>query len=61
MQPGACTAHDWLVILATGRSGSTTIESMLNAVPQVHLTGENGGVMEELEAAYSLNLGKIQK
>ena len=35
----ACSL-DWLIILTTGRAGSTTILNMLNAIPQIAITGE---------------------
>ena len=38
----------WLFIWATGRSGSTTILEMLNSVPCVGLSGENGDFMKKL-------------
>ena len=38
--PGSgCEAH-WILVLSTGRSGSTTILQMLNAVPFIELAGE---------------------
>ena len=39
----------WAFVWATGRSGSTTILEMLNAVPCVALSGENGRFMEVLQ------------
>ena len=35
----------WIIILATGRSGSTTILSMVNLLPGVRITGEQDGLM----------------
>lgn len=46
--------QDWVFILGTGRSGSTTALEMLNAIPNVYIGGENSGVMNmlmELKAA----------
>ena len=42
-QAGACSlcAHKWLFVVATGRSGSTSILEGLNALPGVSLSGEN--------------------
>ena len=39
MAPRGCDQH-WLIIISAGRSGSTTILDMLNAVPFVSLSGE---------------------
>ena len=35
----ACDLN-WLVVMSTGRAGSTTILQMLNAIPMIKLTGE---------------------
>mmetsp|Transcript_42150 Transcript_42150/g.132079 ORF Transcript_42150/g.132079 Transcript_42150/m.132079 type:complete len:273 (-) Transcript_42150:246-1064(-) len=39
-------ARKWLFVIATGRSGSTTVEQMLNALPQVQITGEHAGAFK---------------
>jgi len=39
--------QQWLFILATGRSGSTSILEMVNAIPGYFLAGENEGIMSE--------------
>ena len=39
---GACSSVRWLLVLSTGRSGSTTIMRMLNAVPGIQVAGELG-------------------
>lgn len=46
----ACNLCDegWLFVVSTGRSGSTTVQQMLNALPQVYMAGENGGVLSGL-------------
>jgi len=44
----SCDSHAWLFILATGRSGSTTILNMLNAIPHIQLSGENGELVPML-------------
>ena len=49
-----CDAHDWLFVLGTGRSGSTTLLNMLNAVPQIQLSGENGMLIPMLNEALAL-------
>lgn len=41
-----------VVIVATGRSGSTTIMSMLNLVPGVYIAGENAGAAAILSDLY---------
>eukprot|EP00928_Gymnodinium_smaydae_P001780 TRINITY_DN10641_c0_g1_i4.p1 TRINITY_DN10641_c0_g1~~TRINITY_DN10641_c0_g1_i4.p1 ORF type:complete len:259 (-),score=43.58 TRINITY_DN10641_c0_g1_i4:148-924(-) len=38
----------WLFILATARSGSTTVLKMVNAIPHHYLAGENAGAMSIL-------------
>lgn len=45
-------AQQWLFVLAGGRSGSTTVLSMLNAIPGVHLAGENWGAVNSLLELY---------
>jgi hypothetical protein len=44
----SCALYSWLFILATGRSGSTTILSMLNQVPEISLSGENNDLLGSL-------------
>jgi len=39
------TAHEWIIILGTGRSGSTTLLEMVNLLPGVELNGENNGAL----------------
>ena len=41
----ACTDIRWLIVLATGRSGSTTVTDMLNALPAVSVHGEMSGTV----------------
>ena len=49
----------WLFIWATGRSGSTTLLEMINAVPCIGLSGENGQFMHQIamlnRTTHSLN------
>ena len=46
----ACTEKRWLFVYSTGgRTGSTTMLAMLNAVPQLSVTGENGDLFGKLE------------
>ncbi len=48
-QLDACSSNRWLFVYsAGGRTGSTTIMSMLNAVPSISITGENGGLLGKL-------------
>ena len=52
-----CLAHDWLFVLSTGRTGSTTILNMLNAVPQIYLSGETGAeVLKYLDRAFNSSM-----
>lgn len=44
--------QQWLFVLAGGRSGSTTVLSMLNAIPGMHLAGENWGAVNSLLELY---------
>ncbi|KAL7570806.1 hypothetical protein ACA910_018877 [Epithemia clementina (nom. ined.)] len=41
----------YLVILATGRSGSTTLQEMLHSLPGVRLSGENNGMLNNFGSA----------
>jgi len=45
-------ARKFLFVIATGRSGSTTVMGMLNAVPGVFLSGENNAEASRLRAVY---------
>ena len=56
-----CASHSWLVILGTGRSGSTTILSMLNAVPQIQISGENYGMMNPLAYVLTRHQAPLSK
>jgi len=47
-----CGAN-WLFVVATGRSGSTTVLEMLNALPMVYLAGENGGILTAIRKLYN--------
>lgn len=38
----------YLIILATGRSGSTTLQYMMNSLPGVRMAGENNNALETL-------------
>ena len=48
-----CSAQNWLFVVSAGRAGSTTIMNMMNAIPTVLLSGENDGVLNILDAAFS--------
>lgn len=50
-EPVLC-ARKFLFVIATGRSGSTTVMGMLNAVPGVFLSGENNGEASRLRALF---------
>mmetsp|Transcript_5397 Transcript_5397/g.11902 ORF Transcript_5397/g.11902 Transcript_5397/m.11902 type:complete len:244 (-) Transcript_5397:51-782(-) len=43
----------WIFILGTGRSGSTTVLDMVNSIPGVDLNGENDGMMTDLRHIYT--------
>ena len=47
-----CERPYLFVVSIGGRTGSTTVLNMLNAVPHVRLAGENGGQMEGLTDLY---------
>lgn len=36
-----CTDYNWIFVIATGRSGSTSLINNLNAIPGVYIGGEN--------------------
>jgi len=40
--------QDWVIILATGRSGSTSVLQMLNALPGFFVAGEHAGTINDL-------------
>lgn len=42
----------WLIIIATGRSGSTTVMDTLNVIPGIKLAGEHYGVIAKLRDYY---------
>lgn len=44
-------AKKWVLVIAVGRSGSTTIMSMLNRVPKVSISGEDRGLAYTLVKA----------
>ena len=41
----------YLILLAAGRSGSTTLLHMLNSLPGIRLSGENNGVLHNFQYA----------
>lgn len=47
-----CHDYHWLLVVASGRSGSTAVMDMLNAIPGVLVTGENDGYITKIGAAY---------
>jgi len=53
-------AQDWLFILGTGRSGSTTALEMVNAIPGVYLAGENSGVMNTLMDLFESSMSLLE-
>lgn len=49
-----------ILIVATGRSGSTTLQRILNTIPDSNISGENWGAINNLLECYS-NLKKTQQ
>lgn len=45
---------DWLFVFGTGRSGSTAVLEMVNALPMFNLAGENHGIMDSLKQISSV-------
>eukprot|EP00965_Chrysotila_dentata_P002469 80002-Pleurochrysis_carterae.AAC.3 len=56
-----CNSNQWLFIFATGRSGSTTLLSMLNEVPQIRLSGENGNLLSMIDGAEAYTRNDIKR
>ena len=50
---GSCNAceDDWVIMVGTGRSGSTTVLEMLNSIPGVLINGEHNGQLWALLSA----------
>mmetsp|Transcript_10784 Transcript_10784/g.28655 ORF Transcript_10784/g.28655 Transcript_10784/m.28655 type:complete len:283 (+) Transcript_10784:105-953(+) len=53
--------QQWLFIMATGRSGSTTMLEMLNAIPGFYLAGENYGLLEKVWQIYQSTMNASQR
>ena len=47
-----CESHKFIFVVATGRSGSTTILSLLNGLPEVYVAGENYGIWQVIWRSY---------
>ncbi|KAJ8613035.1 hypothetical protein CTAYLR_004067 [Chrysophaeum taylorii] len=47
-----CRDHNWLFVVASGRSGSTAVMDMLNAIPGVLVVGENDGFITRTGQAF---------
>lgn len=43
----------FILICATGRSGSTTLQRIINTIPNTNITGENNGAIENLLMCYN--------
>ena len=41
---------DWTIVLATGRSGSTTVQQMISKLPAMNFYGEEGGLLKSFHA-----------
>lgn len=55
-----CSSHRWIIILGTGRSGSTSVLRMVNALPSVRVTGEHYGLLNDFMAVYK-KLQRVEK
>lgn len=51
-EPPACNLCDskFLIVLALGRTGSTTLTWMLDSLPGIHMGGENNGAINKLKS-----------
>ena len=47
-----CTDNNWVFIVSSGRSGSTSIMHMLNTIPGYYIAGENAGMVEAMSELY---------
>lgn len=47
-----CSKPYLFIVSIGGRTGSTTVLNMLNAIPNIRLAGENGGQMEMMTGLY---------
>ena len=45
------TCLDWTIVLSMGRSGSTTVQEMISALPGMNFYGEEGGLLSHFKAA----------
>lgn len=53
------TAQQWVFILSPGgRTGSSTIVTMLNAIPGFYIAGENDGIVFDMPAFYNKTFGE---
>ena len=48
--------RNWLFQVSTGRSGSTSLMTMLNDLPNVYIAGENDGLFESLYALHKSSI-----
>ena len=48
-----CILYDFVFLMGTGRSGSTTLMAFLNGVPGIHISGENNGLIDHLAEVHS--------
>ena len=53
--PDGCE-RNWLFQVSTGRSGSTSLMTMLNDLPNVYIAGENDGLFESLYALHKSSI-----
>jgi len=53
----SCAGANWLFVISSGgRTGSTTLYSMLNTVPLIHLSGENDHLVYKLHKLHKDSL-----
>ena len=60
----ACERNRWLFVFSTGNAGSTTLLQVLNAVPDIELSGENDNLLDLLAHAaertlYARDMGRL--
>jgi hypothetical protein len=47
-----CKDRDWVFVLGTGRSGSTSVMEMVNSIPGAFIAGENFGQVLQMKQMY---------
>lgn len=49
-----CILYDFVFLMGTGRSGSSTVMAFLNGVPGIHISGEDNGLIDHLAEVHSI-------